>query len=127
MPMALAIVGRFRAWSRAINCSASAPRASRLGSEQARARSALGGDRLAVHDIRRSVATGMADIGIAPHIIEAILNHHSGHRAGPAGIYNRSNYPNEVRAALALWEDHLRTLVEGGERKVVPYMPQAAT
>jgi integrase len=76
-----------------------------------------------VHDIRRSVATRMADIGIGPHIIEAILNHHSGHRAGPAGVYNRSNYPNEVRAALALWEDHLRTLVDGGARKVLAYAP----
>jgi integrase len=80
-----------------------------------------------VHDIRRSVATRMADVGIAPHIIEAILNHHSGHRAGPAGIYNRSNYPNEVRAALALWEDHLRSITEGGERKVLAYTPVTAS
>ena len=42
-----------------------------------------------IHDIRRSVATGMADIGIAPHIIEAVLNHVSGHKGGVAGIYNR--------------------------------------
>jgi integrase len=76
-----------------------------------------------VHDIRRSVATRMADIGIGPHIIEAILNHHSGHRAGPAGVYNRSNYPNEVRAALVLWEDHIRSLLTGGERKVLAYAP----
>ena len=80
-----------------------------------------------VHDIRRSVATRMADIGIGPHIIEAILNHHSGHRAGPAGVYNRSNYPNEVRSALALWEDHIRTLVEGSERKLFHFAPHAAT
>ena len=45
-----------------------------------------------IHDIRRSVATGMADIGIAPHIIEAVLNHVSGHKGGVAGIYNRSSY-----------------------------------
>jgi integrase len=76
-----------------------------------------------VHDIRRSVATRMADIGIAPHIIEAILNHHSGHKSGVAGIYNRSSYEREVRAALALWEDHVRVLVEGGERKVLAYAP----
>jgi integrase len=80
-----------------------------------------------VHDIRRSVATGMADIGIGPHIIEAVLNHYSGHRAGPAGVYNRSSYEREVRAALALWEDHVRTLVEGGERKVLHIAPHAAT
>ena len=62
----------------------------------------------------------MADIGIAPHIVEQILNHQSGHRAGVAGTYNRSSYEREVRAALALWSDHVRTLVEGGERKVIP-------
>jgi integrase len=73
-----------------------------------------------VHDIRRSVATRMADLGVQPHVIEQILNHQSGHRAGPAGIYNRSSYEREVRAALALWTDHVRALVEGGERKILP-------
>src|SRR5262249_21604390 len=58
-----------------------------------------------LHDIRRSVATKMGDIGIQPHIIEQILNHQSGHKSGVAGVYNRSNYTNEVRAALALWHD----------------------
>jgi integrase len=78
-------------------------------------------ERWTPHDIRRSVATRMADIGIAPHIIEQILNHQSGHKRGPAGIYNRSSYEREVRAALALWEDHIRTLIEGGERKIVAF------
>src|SRR5262245_41190979 len=73
-----------------------------------------------LHDIRRSVATKLADIGVQPHIIEQILNHQSGHKAGPAGLYNRSSYEREVRNALARWEDHVRTLVEIGERKVVP-------
>ena len=72
-----------------------------------------------VHDIRRTVATRLADLGIAPHVIEQILNHQSGHRAGVAGVYNRSSYEREVRAALALWEDHIRSLVGGGARKVV--------
>jgi integrase len=71
------------------------------------------------HDIRRSVATGLANIGVQPHVVEQILNHQSGHKRGPAGIYNRSVYTNEVRAALSLWSDHVGTLVEGGERKVV--------
>src|SRR5262249_45746044 len=77
-----------------------------------------------LHDIRRSVTTKMADIGIAPHIIEQILNHQSGHKAGPAGIYNRSSYEREVRNALALWEDHIRALVAGGERRVVAFQTQ---
>jgi integrase len=73
-----------------------------------------------LHDIRRTVATRMADLGIAPHVIEQVLNHVSGHKAGVAGIYNRSSYDREVRAALALWQDHVRTLVEGGESKILP-------
>jgi integrase len=72
-----------------------------------------------VHDIRRSGATKLADLGIAPHVIEQILNHQSGHRTGVAGVYNRSSYEREVKQALGLWSDHIRALVEGTERKVV--------
>jgi integrase len=78
------------------------------------------------HDLRRTTATRLADLGIAPHVIEEILNHQSGHKAGPAGIYNRSSYTNEVRRALGMWEDHLRTLLEGGERVVIPMTPAAS-
>jgi hypothetical protein len=78
------------------------------------------GDPWTIHDIRRSVATGMADIGIAPHIIEAVLNHQSGHKAGIAGVYNRSSYTREVKLALAAWESHIAALI-GGERKVIPF------
>jgi integrase len=87
------------------------------------ARSGVAGWQL--RDIRRSVATKMADLGIMPHVIEQILNHVSGHKGGVAGIYNRSSYEREVRAALALWEDHLRTIVAGGERRVLAF-PEAA-
>lgn len=80
-----------------------------------------------IHDIRRSVATRMADLGTPPHIVEEILHHLSGHRGGISGVYNRSRYGNEVRAALAMWEDHIRTLVEGGERKVISFAPNNAT
>jgi integrase len=73
-----------------------------------------------LHDVRRTVATRMADLGVQPHIIEAVLNHVSGHKAGVAGIYNRATYEREVRAALVLWADHVRTVVEGGAHKMVP-------
>jgi integrase len=76
-----------------------------------------------LHDLRRTAATRMADIGIAPHIIEAALNHFSGHRRGVAGIYNRSSYGNEMRAALALWADHVRALAAGDARKIVSFQP----
>jgi integrase len=66
-----------------------------------------------VHDLRRAVATGMADIGIQPHIIETVLNHVSGSKRGVAGIYNRSAYEAEKAAALARWDAHLMALIEG--------------
>jgi len=65
------------------------------------------------HDLRRSVATGMAEIGIAPHIIEAILNHTSGHKGGIAGIYNRAQYGPEKAQALVRWDKHIRSIVSG--------------
>jgi integrase len=73
-----------------------------------------------MHDIRRTVATGMADIGVEPHHIEAALNHFGGHRAGVAGVYNRSSYERAVKAALARWSEHVLALVEGRESNVVP-------
>ena len=47
-----------------------------------------------------------------PHVIEAVLNHVSGHKAGVAGVYNRASYAAEKREALTLWSDHVRRLVE---------------
>lgn len=72
-----------------------------------------------VHDVRRTCATRMADIGIPPHVIEAVLNHQSGHKRGPAGVYNRSAYTTEVKRALLRWSEHLLALVEGRESNVV--------
>ena len=62
---------------------------------------------------------GRIGLGIQPHVIEAILNHVSGFRAGVAGIYNRNPYDAEKRTALALWADHLLAIVEGRESNVV--------
>ncbi|MGY2903385.1 integrase [Bradyrhizobium sp. URHC0002] len=56
-----------------------------------------------LHDLRRTAATVMADrLGVLPHIVEAILNHVSGHRAGVAGVYNRARYEAEKREALSV-------------------------
>ncbi len=70
---------------------------------------AIGSWRL--HDVRRSVATRMAELGVQPHVIEAVLNHISGHKAGVAGVYNRSSYAAEKRAALDLWGKHVQLLI----------------
>ena len=60
-----------------------------------------------LHDLRRTCATGMAELGVQPHIIEGVLNHVSGHKAGVAGIYNRAKYADEMRSALQRWADHV--------------------
>jgi integrase len=73
-----------------------------------------------VHDLRRSCATHMAEIGIAPHIVEAVLNHASGHKAGVSGVYNRAAYEHEKRRALDLWAGHVLALVEERASNVVP-------
>lgn len=74
-----------------------------------------------LHDLRRTAATGMADkLGVLPHIVEAILNHVSGHRAGVAGIYNRAKYENEMRDALQRWSDY----IEGLTAKPLSSQPQ---
>lgn len=66
-----------------------------------------------LHDLRRTAATTMADkLGVQPHIIEAVINHISGHKAGVAGVYNRAAYAAEKRAALDAWGAHVLTLSE---------------
>jgi integrase len=81
------------------------------------------GDQIAVHwvphDLRRTCATRMADLGVQPYAIEAVLNHVSGHRAGVAGIYNRSLYAKEKAEALTLWADHIAAVLAGRKSKVV--------
>jgi integrase len=55
------------------------------------------------HDLRRSCVTWMVELGIAPHVVEAAINHISGSRAGVAGTYNRSELLPERRQALERW------------------------
>jgi integrase len=74
-----------------------------------------------IADLRRTCATHMAELGIAPpHIIEACLNHVSGAKASVAGIYNRAAYLPERRDALELWSRHVAELIQGRQLKVVP-------
>jgi integrase len=67
-----------------------------------------------LHDIRRTVATRLGDLGALPHVVEAILNHISGHRAGVAGIYNRAVYAAEKREALVKWAETVAANGAGG-------------
>jgi integrase len=56
-----------------------------------------------LHDLRRTAASGMARAGVAPHVIEKVLNHISGTISGVAAVYNRYGYDTEKRAALEQW------------------------
>ena len=65
-----------------------------------------------LHDIRRTTATGMARLGVPPHVVERILNHTSGTFGGVAGIYNRFGYLPEMRDALNRWSIFVVSLVD---------------
>ena len=79
-----------------------------------------------LHDLRRTMATGMADrLAVQPHVVEAVLNHASGHKGGVAGIYNRAQYLAEKKQALELWADYVMALVEGRPLNVVQMRRQS--
>lgn len=63
------------------------------------------------HDLRRTAASGMARLGIAPHVVEAVLNHKSGTIRGVAAVYNRHGYQVEQQAALEAWGRYVSDLV----------------
>lgn len=62
-----------------------------------------------LHDLRRTMVTGISELGIPPHIVEAVVNHVTGpSKMGVAGIYNRATYANEKRDALIRWAEHVQ-------------------
>jgi integrase len=65
-----------------------------------------------LHDLRRTCATQMSELGVLPHIVEAVLNHQSGHKGGVAGVYNRARYIDEMRSTLQRWADHISELTK---------------
>ncbi|MCW2244758.1 integrase [Azospirillum fermentarium] len=71
------------------------------------------------HDIRRTVTTGLARMGIAPQVADRILNHVQGTIRGVAAVYNRHDYLDESRAALDAWAQRLDRIVNGTPANVV--------
>ena len=69
-----------------------------------------------IHDVRRTVATGLQKAGVPLPVTEAVLGHTSGSRSGIVGIYQRHDYAKEKAAALEAWGAHVMALVEGSER-----------
>jgi hypothetical protein len=65
------------------------------------------------HDLRRSMASGMARLGIQLPVIEKVLNHTSGSFAGIVGVYQRHSFAEEKRSALAAWASHVESVVSG--------------
>ena len=72
-----------------------------------------------LHDLRRTAASRMAEIGIAPHVIEKVLNHATGQISGVAAVYNRYAYREEKTAALAGWARALEEIIGRGRDNVV--------
>ena len=62
--------------------------------------------------LRRTAASGMAQLAVPPHIIERVLNHTTGTLGGVAGIYNRYGYLAEMRQALEHWSGRVGALVQ---------------
>jgi integrase len=75
-------------------------------------------DAWVLHDLRRTLATGMNELGVEPHIVEAVLGHTV---KGVAGVYNRAKYEAGKKSALEAWGAHVMALIEGRESgKVLP-------
>lgn len=68
-------------------------------------------ERFTLHDLRRTAATQMAELGVAPHVVDKLLNHKSGTIRGVAAIYNRARYRAEQRDALIRWGRRLAAIV----------------
>jgi integrase len=69
-----------------------------------------------IHDLRRTAATWMQASGVQLQVVEAVLGHTAGSRAGVVGIYQRHTYAAEKREAIEMWGAHVAALV----RDVVP-------
>jgi integrase len=76
-----------------------------------------------LHDLRRTLRTGLAELGVSFEIAERVLNHAM---PGLQAVYNRHNYMAEKRTALALWAEHVLSLAAKREATVVAFRPAAA-
>jgi integrase len=63
-----------------------------------------------LHDLRRTAVSGMARLGVPPHVTDKILNHTAGTISGVAAVYQRHEFMTERKAALDLWGKHIRSV-----------------
>ena len=64
-----------------------------------------------LHDLRRTCVSGMAGLGVPPHVADKILNHQSGTISGVAAVYQRHDFLAERKLALERWGQYIETLV----------------
>lgn len=64
-----------------------------------------------LHDLRRTCVSGMARLGVPPHVADKILNHQSGTISGVAAVYQRHDFLAERKLALERWGQYIETLV----------------
>jgi integrase len=72
-----------------------------------------------LHDLRRTAVTGMVELGVRVDVVELVVNHISGVRAGVAGVYNKSELMPERREALRRWAAHVEGIVSDGPANIV--------
>jgi integrase len=72
-----------------------------------------------LHDLRRTCVSGMARLGIAPHVADKILNHQSGTISGVAAVYQRHDFLAERKDALECWGLHVARIISTDRRSVV--------
>jgi len=86
----------------------------------------MGVDNWRLHDLRRTATTGMARLGIPPHVADRVLNHTGGKISGVARVYNRFEYIDERKAALDAWARFVASLVrpETAPQNVVDFKRQ---
>jgi integrase len=71
-----------------------------------------------LHDLRRTCVSGMARLGVAPHVADKVLNHQTGTISGVAAVYQRHEFLVERKDALERWGTHVAGLLRRAERLV---------
>jgi integrase len=79
-----------------------------------------------LHDLRRTIASGMARLGIQLPVIERCLNHISGSFGGIVGVYQRHTFADEKRTAFEAWSNHVTGLTSAPQTNVVALPKRAA-
>jgi integrase len=80
------------------------------------------------HDLRRSVCTHLAKMGVSPLVIGSVVNHRQVTKHGVTlGVYVQYDYAREKREALDLWAERLAAIVSGSATKIIPLRAVDAT